>query len=265
LRIWLLSDLHLEMSVWDLPVDRPSFDVLVIAGDLIPRAERGVKWLRERFPDSQVNIVYVLGNHERYGSDYELTLEKAREAASGSHIYILENSAVTIDGVEFVGATFWTNFALFGDETVPAAMAVAEDRMNDYKRIRKDHYGRRLRAADTLARHEESVAFLRDHCAKDPDHPRVIVTHHSIDPLAVPARLRENLVAAAYSSDLLGLVEELHPQYWMSGHIHDSNDRTVGQTRQTRLLSNPKGYGPFTRAGDPWQNHEFDPRLTVTF
>ncbi len=259
--IWLLSDLHLEMSVWDLPQDRPRFDVLVIAGDLIPRAERGVRWLLKRFPNS--HIVYVLGNHERYGADYDITLKKAREAAIGSLVHVLENEAVEIGGVEFVGTTLWTNFALFGDATVPAAMAVAEDRMNDYKRIRKSNYERRLRASDTLALHQESVAFLREHCAQDPDRRRVIVTHHSIDPFNVPVAIRDDLVASAYSSRLLGLVGELNADYWLSGHIHQSSDRFVGKTR---LLSNPKGYGPFTnRVTDLWQNPEFDPRFTFTF
>lgn len=259
--IWLLSDLHLEMSIWDLPEERPEFDVLVIAGDLIPRAERGVKWLRERFPNS--HVVFVLGNHERYGADYDITMKKAREAAVGSLVHVLENEAVVIDGVEFVGATFWTDFALFGDTTVPAAMATAENRMNDYKRIRKNNYEGRLRAADTLARHRESVAFLREHCARDPDRHRVIVTHHSIDPFNVPVAIRDDLIASAYSSRLLSLVGELHPNYWLSGHVHQSNDRFVGHCR---LLSNPKGYGPFTnRITDLWQNHEFDPRFTFTF
>ena len=46
MRIWVLSDLHIELtSGWDLPApaDRPDFDVLVMAGDLIPGMERGVE------------------------------------------------------------------------------------------------------------------------------------------------------------------------------------------------------------------------------
>ena len=44
--LWILSDLHLELTRgWDLPSGdaRPRFDVLVVAGDLIPRMERGVE------------------------------------------------------------------------------------------------------------------------------------------------------------------------------------------------------------------------------
>jgi hypothetical protein len=45
MRLWILSDLHLELvGGWVLPAAgaRPRFDVLVVAGDLITRMERGV-------------------------------------------------------------------------------------------------------------------------------------------------------------------------------------------------------------------------------
>ena len=76
MRLWILSDLHLELTRgWDLPASdaRPEFDVLVIAGDLVPKMERGVKWLLERVPDKPV--VYVPGNHEAYGTDIDRTVE----------------------------------------------------------------------------------------------------------------------------------------------------------------------------------------------
>ena len=54
---------------WDLPSGdaRPTFDIMVVAGDLIPRAERGVRWLLESVSDRPV--IYVMGNHESYGTD----------------------------------------------------------------------------------------------------------------------------------------------------------------------------------------------------
>ncbi|WP_409192014.1 metallophosphoesterase [Bradyrhizobium sp. RDM4] len=65
MRLWIMSDIHLELTRgWDLPAGdaRPDFDVMIVAGDLIPRAERGVRWLLERVPDRPV--IYVMGNHE---------------------------------------------------------------------------------------------------------------------------------------------------------------------------------------------------------
>ena len=80
--LWILSDLHLELTRgWDLPSAgaRPRFDVLVVAGDLIPRMERGVRWLLERVPDRPV--IYVAGNQKGYGVDVDRTVEKAKQAA----------------------------------------------------------------------------------------------------------------------------------------------------------------------------------------
>jgi hypothetical protein len=113
-----MSDLHLESTRgWDLPSveERPGFDVLIVAGDLIPQAERGVRWLLERVPDRP--LLYIMGNHESYGTDVDRTLEKARQAAAGTSLRILQDDAEMIGDVLFVGTTFWTDFELFGNRS----------------------------------------------------------------------------------------------------------------------------------------------------
>jgi predicted phosphodiesterase len=93
-RLWVMSDLHLELTRgWDLPSGdtRPEFDVMVVAGDLIPKAERGVRWLLERVPDRPV--IYLLGNHESYGTDIDRTLEKAKAAAAGTCVHVVQDDA----------------------------------------------------------------------------------------------------------------------------------------------------------------------------
>ena len=83
--LWIVSDLHLELTRgWELPSGdaRPRFDFMIVAGDLIPRMERGVAWLLKRISDRPV--IYVPGNHEFYGCDIDRTVEKARQAAAGS-------------------------------------------------------------------------------------------------------------------------------------------------------------------------------------
>ena len=115
--LWILSDLHLELTRgWDLPSGdaRPRFHILVVAGDLIPRMERGVAWLRERVPDRPV--IYVPGNHEGYGCDVDRTVEKAKQAAKGSKVFVLQNEAIRLGNVTFAGATLWTDFNLFADQ-----------------------------------------------------------------------------------------------------------------------------------------------------
>ena len=95
--LWIQSDPHLELTRgWDLPAvgDRPAYDVLVIAGDLIPRMERGVRWILERVTDRQV--IYIPGNHEFYGADINITVEKARALAAGTNVHVMQNDVLQI-------------------------------------------------------------------------------------------------------------------------------------------------------------------------
>jgi Icc-related predicted phosphoesterase len=255
--LWAFSDLHLELSPrWLLPRQRPRFDVLVIAGDLITRAERGVKWLLEHMPDKPA--VYVLGNHEAYGADIDITLEKARRLAQATNIHVLENDFIEIDGIEFAGATMWTDFALLGSDRIAACMDVARNEMNDFRRIRKNNYAQRFQPEDALIRHNATIAFLRRRVSEAPDRRRVIVTHHR----PVRTTASDNPIEAAYSSSLDDLILSLGARVWISGHVHESDDRVVGTTR---LVSNPKGYGPFPRSRPHglWENRHFDPFLTI--
>lgn len=252
--LWVLSDLHLESTRgWDLPSGdaRPHFDVLVVAGDLTTRMERGVKWLLERVTNRPV--VYVAGNHEAYGTDLDRTIEKARIAATGTNIHILENDSVTINSTVFLGAIGWTDFNLFGDQD--RAMRVAGEVMNDYRKIRITNYLYRLRPAHTLARHKETRAFLQRELSRPKTLPRVVVTHMGFHAEAVRRGFESDLVSAAYTSD--DPIEGA--DLWVYGHTHESRDFRAGATR---VVSNPKGYGPW-RAHEIWENRHFDPTLII--
>lgn len=159
MHLWIMSDLHIELTRgWDLPTRdaRPAYDVLIVAGDLVPRAERGVRWLLDRVPDRPV--IYILGNHESYGTDIDRSLETAKAAAAGSQVHVLQDEAVRIGDVTFAGATLWTDFKLFDDRT--RTMAHAGQVMNDYRKIRTRNYQYRLRPQDTFGANQESRNFF---------------------------------------------------------------------------------------------------------
>lgn len=252
--LWVLSDLHLESTRgWDLPSveERPRFDVMVVAGDLITRMERGVKWLLERVTDCPV--IYVAGNHEAYGTDLDRTIEKARIAAAGTNVHVLQNDSVTIGGTIFLGATGWTDFNLFGDQD--RAMRAAGELMNDYRKIRITNYLYRLRPAHTLARHNETRAFLQRELSRPNTLPRVVVTHMGFHAEAARRGFERDLISAAYTSD--DPIEGA--DLWVYGHTHESRDFRAGATR---VVSNAKGYGP-RRAHETWENPHFDPTLII--
>jgi Icc-related predicted phosphoesterase len=260
MKIWILSDVHVELtSGWDLPgpAERPDFDVLVMAGDLTPGMDRGVKWLRERVTDRPV--IYIPGNHEGYGRDIDRTVEKAKKAAAGSNVLVLQNEATVIAGVKFVCATMWTDFALFGAQQ--EAMDVAQYRMNDFKRIRTAYYSRRLLAVDTLRRHRASRKFIERELALPFAGPRVVVTHHGPHRDARRPGSEWDFISAAYTSDLEDLIMVGRPNAWIYGHVHISDDRMIGDTR---VVSNSKGYGPYRPMGlRTWDNPNFDPLCVI--
>jgi predicted phosphodiesterase len=275
-RLWILSDLHLELTRgWDLPSEdaRPDFDVLVIAGDLIPRAERGVRWLAERVHDRPV--LYAMGNHEFYGVDEFRTVEKARQAALGSNVHVVQNEAISIGDVVFAGATLWTDFNLYNDQR--RAMAVAGDRMNDFKKIRTRAYVERFRPQHALARHVESRAFFEAEMRMPRSGRLCLISHHS--PLPPPRFVRtatpgeplsaDEILTAAYCSDLTALMTPapddgrgaLRPaDLWVFGHTHESVDTTVGTTR---VVSNAKGYGPWGPREPTWDNPNFNQNYVI--
>jgi predicted phosphodiesterase len=253
-----MSDLHIELTTrdWDLPAraDRPAYDVLVIAGDLMPRAERGVRWLLDRVDDHP--IIFVLGNHEHFGGDIDRTFEKARAAAAGTNVHVLQDDAVIIGGgCKFIGSTLWTDFNLFGAPHL--AMAAANVGMNDYKRIRKDMHARRLRPVDTQRRHFASRAFIANEIARPFDGRRVVVTHHGPDRLACKIGEEADILSSAYTSDWSPLPPA---DAWIYGHTHESADRLSGNTR---IVSNAKGYGPLPPQMPVWDNPLFDVGLVI--
>jgi predicted phosphodiesterase len=277
-RLWILSDLHLELTRgWDLPAGdvRPQFDVLVVAGDLIPRMERGVRWLRERVPDRPV--VYVPGNHEAYGTDIDRTVEKAMEAAEGSKVFVLQDRWIRLGDVTFAGSTIWTDFDLFDDQR--RAIAVAAERMNDFRKIRTARYEQRFRPHHAYARHLQSRAFLDSEMRKPRSGPLVVITHHAPMPSRAYRRAGhypgsrlsdEDVLTAAYRSDLTSLMwpapigdgkPALRPaDVWIFGHTHESEDTVIGATR---VVSNAKGYGPWPPQQRAWDNPRFNPNFVI--
>jgi Icc-related predicted phosphoesterase len=257
MRLWVVSDLHLDFTRgWDLlpPTERPDFDVLVVAGDLMPGMDRGTRWILDRVRDRPV--VYVPGNHEAYGTDIDRTVDAARDISSGTNVYALQNETIVVGGIKFICATLWTDFALFGNPRY--AMDLAATR-NDCRMIRTGNSSLAICPADLLARHRVSRLFIETELGKPYRGKTVVVTHHGPYRQAIPRSLENQASSACHCSDLTSIIATFEPNVWIYGHTHKSDHTLLGRTR---LVSNPKGYGPWLpyRTCD---NGDFDPGLTI--
>ncbi|BBI60017.1 hypothetical protein HSBAA_13230 [Vreelandella sulfidaeris] len=78
-------------------------DVVILAGD-IHRKSEGLAWARHRFPDTQ--LIYVPGNHEFYNTCMPLLRDELALEAERLGIELLDNRAVTLNGVRFTALPY---------------------------------------------------------------------------------------------------------------------------------------------------------------
>lgn len=233
MKIHLLSDLHFEFGLL-LDYTPPECDVVLLAGD-ISIDKGGIDWAIGNFPGKPV--LYTPGNHEFYKHRrYRPWIAELKEYAAGSNVTIMDDDSVTIDGVRFLGGVLWTDFDLYGNRFYNRLDA--ERSMNDYRRIRHDD-GSRFTTGHSQAAHFRTVNFLKEEFLKDSSTPTVIMTHHAPSEQSSLPEYRGHSLTPAYASRLEPFILEHNPKLWVHGHMHNSNDYMIGDTR---IVSNPRGY-----------------------
>jgi hypothetical protein len=236
-RILLLNDLHLEFQ--DYTPVQDGYDLVVLAGDIHTK-ERGVEWALKAFSKP---VVYVPGNHEGYKTHWQKNLAKMKALAHGSHVHVLNQDAIELEGIRFLGATCWTTFQLW--HNVPEAMYEAgrgryryERGAKDYGKIRTGGY-RHLTPADTAQWAFDAKRWLESQLALPFEGPTVVVTHHAPSARSLKQGCVMEALDATDANPWDDLVERSGAAFWMHGHTHKPLDYTIGTTR---VISNPRGY-----------------------
>jgi predicted phosphodiesterase len=253
MKLWLLSDLHLDVNRWDplvLPAPPPEHDAVVIAGDICQGIAEGLRFVA----DAGVNakpVLLVAGNHEFYGHDRQVELAAGRaEAAKLANVHLLERDSVTIGDVEFLGCTLWTDYLYAGTHEHARAMAWAGQRLNDHRYIANG--ARRWSPQDCLDEHMASRAWLTRRLRQRSRRPKVVVTHHAPSRRSVQPKYKDDLLTAAFASDLDELVGKA--ALWVHGHLHAPSDYVLDGCR---IVANPRGYVGIG------EDRAFDPALVV--
>jgi Icc-related predicted phosphoesterase len=232
MKIQIISDLHQEFGSTELSFDNA--DVVVLAGD-VNLGIKGIEWIKSKIPNKPV--IYVLGNHEYYKGFYPKTLNKIKETAKNSNIYVLEDSYVDIEDIRFHGATLWTDFSIFGNPVQYGMLC--QPKMNDYKMIRRDPSYSKIRTIDTFKIHQFSRMTLKENLEKSKGLKNIVVTHHAPSIQSVPELYKQDPVTSAYASNLEDFIQDFQPLYWIHGHIHTPCRYKIGDTE---IICNPHGY-----------------------
>lgn len=255
-KIRIMSDLHLEFG--PLTLDPAGEDVLALAGDVGIFID-GIEWADTQAKELGVPVVMIAGNHEFYQNDrqhghtIESTIVALREASARTNgrVTFLERDVAVVAGVRFIGATLWTDFALFGDQK--KAKLAAWGRMNDYRCI-EIRRGKTFNPMLAAEEHAASRIFIEDTLAQPFAGPTVVMTHHAPSRKSVAGRYAHDELSPAYASNLEDLVENSGAALWQHGHVHHSFDYMIGSTR---VRTNPRGYDGYEL------NPDFDPSLVL--
>ena len=258
MKIQIVSDLHLEFE--DINIQNVNgADVLILSGDImiaskvnLPQSEYGIRFrdFLKRCSFQFPHVIYVAGNHEFYSDGKFFAGLAQLELACMIHenVYFLEQDTKIIDDIVFVGGTLWTDMNKFD----PLTLHAVRDMMNDYRATVNDHAGyRRLKPADTVERHRETVEYIKQVVSENADKKCVVVGHHSPSYASIhPMYASEHIMNGAYHSDLSDIMLD-NPQIklWTHGHTHHCFDYMIGSTR---VVCNPRGYDGYEDTGwDP--------------
>ncbi len=224
MKIELLSDLHFEFhrdhgAGFVAALQPADVDVLIVAGDLatLPLLDGALTALCERYPA----VVYVVGNHEYYGSHPErVHAALARAEARLPNLHWLHHRTATIDGVAFAGTPLWFPHSPAADPW--------RHRMNDFRLIEGFEpwvYEENARALDFLEAKSSEVD--------------VVVTHHLPSERSVVPRFRGSPLRPWFVCDVDRLVGVGRQRLWVHGHTHAACDYRLGGAR---VLCNPLAY-----------------------
>jgi predicted ATPase/Icc-related predicted phosphoesterase len=187
IRLWVLSDLHLEAVPHPEAYRpaRPAFDVLVVAGDVWEGDSRRALETVARLADGKP-AVFVMGNHESWHGALQSEREVARRAARRLGITLLDDSEAEVAGLHFVGGTLW------GDGHLSEPIEVGQDGA-----------ARLMTEADEAALHGRTRGVIEAAMARPREGKLVVVTHHPPHP-----------------------TESFQAALWVHGHNHRTIDVT---------------------------------------
>lgn len=229
------SDLHLEFPENKSHLEKyplqPAADILILAGDIVPFA---VMDRHDAFFDylnaNWKQVYWIPGNHEYYRSDLAM-FDNIMSKPIRDNISLLNNKAVTLDGVRIIFSTLWSHISPNNEHEISS-------RLNDF-RIIKDH-SQNLSVDRYNALHQENVDFIQSTFDVPYDGKTIVVTHHIPTFLQYPEKYKGDALNEAFASEQYDLIENHQPDAWIFGHHHvNVPEFKIGKTR---MLTNQLGY-----------------------
>lgn len=242
----ILSDLHLETHAsYDFPIQQTSPN-LTLLGDIGQVADDSLFSFLEKQLKRYWNVVFVLGNHDPYGTTWEVAKAgihafearmNALRASSkiGKFVFLDQRRWDVNDSLTILGCTLFA--VILPDQTVEVGK-----RLNDFRKT-KD-----WDVTDHIAAHQSDHMWLNDQVRTisntEPQRQVAIFSHYSptLNCHAVDPRHKDSPVSSGFVTDLSD--EECWTNenvvFWAFGHTQFNCD--FEDEHGKRAVANQKGY-----------------------
>lgn len=257
-RVGYVSDLHLEIS--NMSLDNPGWNVLVLAGDISQDFDVLANFFSYNLPE--IPVIYVPGNHEYEGKRFDDVMPKLKEFEKDfPNLHVLQNKAITVEGIRFIGTTLWSNFEGAGIQWKEEIKKWAKQNIVDFSYIFKKNENSTpayiaWNPDDMEKEFNKAYQFLKYELMNNPTiEPKFVVTHfapHKGSTHKKYNKMAGNPYWVNNLPELMGFCD-----YWVHGHTHDSFKY---EEDGTTIMCNPRGY---SKLYDLSQNTSFDKRAFV--
>lgn len=260
-KVGILSDLHLESSNMKL---EPNCDILVLAGDISQDFSLLYRFFEQNIPES-MPVIYVPGNHEYEGKRAFIVMEELKKIEDEfPNIHVLQNEAIDIEGIRFIGSTLWSNFEGMGLANKKSVKDWCKYNVVDFTYIFKKNPSNIQGAVpyvswnpdDMEEEFKKSYDFIKYELRnRETELPKFVVTHFAPTIESLDPNFKIGLHSAYWVNnlpELMGFCE-----YWVHGHTHSSFNY---ECEGTKVICNPRGY---SKLFDLSQNTKFDRTMYV--
>ena len=238
LKIHLISDVHLEylsdlFKVQQLiPNNINQKTCCVLAGDIgYPNDilyEKFISSVKQKFN----YVIIIAGNHEYYNRenrrvfDMNQIEQQIEKIANRNNCYFLNKSTVMIEGIKFIGCTFWSY--------IPVNRYVIVKERNEFSKIKPyftpKHYN---------SLHFDHLSYISNELQLTPlNQPTIVVTHHAPSKYMIQKKYFNDPLNCCYYTNQHHLFSS-PLSAWFSGHTHNS---VIVNINGISSISNCVGY-----------------------
>ena len=240
-----MSDLHMESYYFEYQYQGE--DIVLLLGDI--HTQNRHSEILEQIP-SNIPIILIMGNHEPFGNDFADTHKNLKELKKFyPNLHYLNNESFDIGDVSFYGGTMWTDFNLFGYNSMPYVVQDATRYIADFRYISREN---RLWNIDDVLEQYNLFNKNFDYWVKNANGKTKVCLSHFLPSIkCVDSKFTGSILNGYFASNQENRINLV--DYWFSGHTHASYNFMINETN---LVCNPKGYGSENLLG-------FNPKLVI--